>query len=124
VNTNIQEYHDPILEEIMATGILRLPPGKLPVEVVGDYLHLIYQYVQQTIIEQQVQNIPIEFWFAIPAIWNDGTQALMNQAITRAGFGHRLQDKVIVTSEPEAAAVSILHQNKQDFKVSRAFEDQ
>jgi hypothetical protein len=124
VNTNIQEYDDPILEDIMAIGILRLPPGKSPVEVVGDYLHLVYQSVQQIIIEERMQNTPIEFWFAVPAIWNEGTQALMNQAITRAGFGHRLQDKVIVTSEPEATAVSVLQENRQYFKVSRVFEEQ
>lgn len=68
----LTQYDDAALEAASQTGILRLPRGKSPTDVVADYLSQIREHVFATIskhiTENELQITPLEFWLTVPAI--------------------------------------------------------
>ncbi|KAL2827784.1 actin-like ATPase domain-containing protein [Aspergillus cavernicola] len=114
--TRITKYDDAALETASKTGILQLPEGKTAVDVVADYLSEVYKHIINTIskqiTEETLKITPLEFWFTVPAIWSDKAQSATRAAAQRAGFGgsfgRRVNDKIFLISEPEAAAITAL----------------
>lgn len=53
---------------------------------------------------------PIDFWFTVPATWQEAAVAATRSAALRAGFRSRSQDTLSFITEPESAAISILSQ--------------
>lgn len=112
----ITKYDDSALETASKTGILQLPEGKTAVDVVADYLSEVYGHIMKTITKQITEEAlkitPIEFWFTVPAIWSDQARSATMAAAKRAGFGaglfKRINDKILLISEPEAAAITAL----------------
>ncbi|GFF98153.1 heat shock 70 kDa protein 12A [Aspergillus udagawae] len=104
-----------LFETASQTGILKLPKGKVAVDVVADYLSEVYQHILKTIskniTEADLRITPLEFWFTVPAIWSDRALDATRTAAQRAGFGKsslRPMDQIFLISEPEAAAVTAL----------------
>ncbi|GFF52593.1 heat shock 70 kDa protein 12A [Aspergillus udagawae] len=113
--TPLTQYDDSTLETASQTGILKLPKGKVAVDVVADYLSEVYQHILKTIskniTEADLRITPLEFWFTVPAIWSDRALDATRTAAQRAGFGKsslRPMDQIFLISEPEAAAVTAL----------------
>ncbi|KAI9373397.1 hypothetical protein BJX61DRAFT_533164 [Aspergillus egyptiacus] len=111
----LTKYDDPALETASQTGILKLLPGKEPVDVVADYLSKVYAHIlknlSKNMTEEALRITPIEFWFTVPAIWSDRARSATMTAAHRAGFGDspsRPHDKIFLISEPEAAAIVAL----------------
>jgi len=88
----------------------RLPPNKLPVDVVTDYLGAIKTHALEVLSKNfgtEFWNvIPVEYHLTIPAVWSDAAKALTLQAANRAGIGSA--NDLILIAEPEAAALYCL----------------
>ncbi|PLB48506.1 actin-like ATPase domain-containing protein [Aspergillus steynii IBT 23096] len=109
------KYDDVTLETASQTGILRLPDGKLAIEVIADYLSHIREHIFTTIAkhitEDELRITPLEFWFTVPAIWSDKARSDTRLVAQKAGFGAsvtRPNDRIFLINEPEAAAVTAL----------------
>lgn len=108
--TDPSEFDDTVLETAAALGIFQLPPEKAPVDVVADYLCCIYQHIWKELTRRfhtEMNRLSIEFWFTIPATWSENAKAQTKEAATRAGFGQTPIDKLVIMSEPEAAAQAV-----------------
>ncbi|KAF2462663.1 uncharacterized protein BDR25DRAFT_320566 [Lindgomyces ingoldianus] len=105
------EYDDPDLKKAAADGLMRLPPGKRPVDVVADYLTGLYRMFTQAIREiglladdELTLPMPMEFWLTVPATWSEEAKWATRSAAIRAGFANRPGDEINLIAEPEAAA--------------------
>lgn len=94
------------------TGMLKLPAGKMAEDVAADYLREVCNWTMQQLVKRISQEVldvtPLEFWFTVPAIWSDGAKDATRTAARAAGFGTRLDDKIFMIPEPEAAAIATL----------------
>ncbi|KAF5654811.1 hsp70 family chaperone [Fusarium sp. NRRL 25303] len=89
--------------------------GKAPVDVVADYLRLLWDHAQ-TKIKQELGNaafnaLTLHIVVTIPAIWKGYAQQSTEQAIRKAGLlGRRSAGptQLNVVTEPEAAALSTI----------------
>ncbi|PNP78141.1 hypothetical protein FNYG_08458 [Fusarium nygamai] len=89
--------------------------GKEPVDVVADYLGLLWDHAQ-TKIKQELGNaafkaLTLHIVVTIPAIWKGYAQQSTEQAIRKAGMlGRRSAGptQLNVVTEPEAAALSTI----------------
>lgn len=91
------------------SGYMTLPPGKMAIDVVADYLSGVYVHTLERLYQhygkESVDVTPIEFVLTVPAIWSDKARNLTKEAAKRAGFGSRKDDRINLVSEPEAAAI-------------------
>ncbi|KAF8456975.1 hypothetical protein BGX38DRAFT_1086895, partial [Terfezia claveryi] len=89
---------------------LALPPGKLPVDVVSDYLKCLKEHALDVLSKSFGTNfwksIPIEYHLTIPAVWSEAAKNLTLQAAERAGIGSN--NELVLIAEPEAAALYCL----------------
>lgn len=93
--------------------------GKTPVEVIGDYLRLLWHHTLDNITRQQgpemVEETPFKVWLTVPAIWDHAAREKMRKAAERAGITkYRSCGETVLSlvPEPEAAALATL----EDFK--------
>jgi hypothetical protein len=105
-------HDDPLLQDGVGDGMLRLPDGKAARDVCEDFLRGMYRYLSQVLVRRLGRKIfdvtLIECWITVPATWSDKATALTKQAAMNAGFASRDFDRVNVIKEPEAAALSVL----------------
>jgi len=108
---------------------LALPPGKLPVDVVSDYLKCLKDHaldvMSNSLGTDFWRSIPIEYYLTIPAVyivifcevmlhanwwryqvWSEAAKALTLQAAERAGVGSK--NELVLISEPEAVSLACL----------------
>lgn len=108
------EYDCPLLHSAVGEGTLKLPPGKSVIDVVADYLRILKKDLMHILAgpigEDILKITPINFWFTVPAIWDDRAQARTKTALELAGYDRRSIDKVYFVTEPEAAAACVLKQ--------------
>ena len=103
------------LEVASALGILKLPEDRNAEEVVTDFLRHVYRHVYDLLMENlprvmmSLDSVPIEFWVTFPATWSEVAQSRLIRAASNAGFGSRNSDRIFTVSEPEAAALAVLH---------------
>ena len=111
-HTRSHQFDDPSLAQGSEWNGMPLPKGKVPEDVVADYLAYLYKHCMQSLAKRMSEKIlkvtPIEFWFTMPAIWSDEAQYATKAAAERAGFGERENDRINMIREPEAAALSAL----------------
>lgn len=96
----------------METGLLELPENMTAEQVVTAYLSKLYAHTIKALERRYTADIikatPIDFWFTVPANWQeyavDGTRTAANEA----GFASRKRDRLAIITEPEAAAINIL----------------
>lgn len=103
------------LEVASALGILKLPEDRNAEEVVTDFLRHVYLHVYDLLMKNlprammSLDSVPIEFWVTFPATWSEVAQSRLIRAASNAGFGSRNSDRIFTVSEPEAAALAVLH---------------
>lgn len=105
--------NDPGLRKLLGKGLLTLPPGKGPKEVVTDYLSELYKWLEERLTardEVLFKISPLEIWVTVPAMWTDAAKVATREAVLAAGFGSRPSDKVNIITEPEAAALAVMTQ--------------
>lgn len=106
--TQSSEYDDPSLYDSIGCSLMRLPPGKKAEDVVTAYLKSMYTMFKEVIHKKtggiSLEKLPIEFWLTVPASWSERAKLLTKKAAHKAGFGARGMDRIMLISEPEAAA--------------------
>ncbi|RLL99951.1 hypothetical protein CFD26_105606 [Aspergillus turcosus] len=109
------QFNDKALEAATATGIMKLPYGKVAIQVVTDFLREVYLHTCQELKEDlgnrdlDLCDVQMEFWFTTPAVWSDQVQFEYKEAAIRAGFGpsdDRPDDTIYMLCEAEAAALA------------------
>lgn len=118
-NMDQNAFRDKILEAFAASGFLKLSDGREAVDVVTDFLRLIYEHLHRLMLNA----VPINFWFTVPATWTEEARSLLNQAARNAGFGSRPGDHVFIVPEPEAAALTVFNEMNIDPKVSGIYSE-
>ncbi|RJE26439.1 hypothetical protein PHISCL_01240 [Aspergillus sclerotialis] len=108
------QFDDSELQIVMRLGILQLPDGMEAVSVVADFLRHVHEYLSSLLIAHAY--LPTDFWFTVPAAWSENARTLMGEAMANAGFGERQQDRVLMMSEPEAAALAVISYPGNDLK--------
>ncbi|OAA45111.1 Hsp70 family protein [Beauveria brongniartii RCEF 3172] len=102
--------------------LMRLPEGKTAKEVATSYLRQMYNMFEKSKKElfgsMNLDELPVEFWLTVPASWSEKAKLLTKAAAMEAGFGNRVVDRVMLISEPEAAAQYTL---KSSFHQLKAF---
>ncbi|KAK5107132.1 hypothetical protein LTR62_001690 [Meristemomyces frigidus] len=93
--------------------------GKTLVQVIADYLRLLWQHTIEELIRDRgdaaVNGSPFKVWITVPAIWNSKAQSKMLEAARMAGILDKRtagKTEVEFVAEPEAAALAVLN----DFK--------
>ncbi|KAI9006600.1 hypothetical protein CLU79DRAFT_779899 [Phycomyces nitens] len=88
----------------------KLPNGLTPFEVISDYLSEFHKYILQ-VLKRSLGKVydPSKFRYCltIPAMWSDQAKSTMREAAIKANIIKRSDhpDRLILTSEPEAAAI-------------------
>ncbi|KAK8235175.1 hsp70-like protein [Phyllosticta capitalensis] len=97
-----------------ARGLLQLPRGRSAEMVCEDYLKLVWEFVDDQLkkrFTEDVRNTPIEVVVTVPAIWSFAAKRKTSEAVKAAGFASGPSDSLKLILEPEAAAISVLHEN-------------
>ncbi|KAJ5721018.1 uncharacterized protein N7483_008952 [Penicillium malachiteum] len=95
-------------------GILSLPSGMSPIDVISDYLVAlkvsIWNHLKEklTRADKSLETSTIRFCFTIPGYWSQEAKDDMLIAIKRAGFGSRDCDNVCLLTESGAAIIFAL----------------
>ncbi|RFU79499.1 hsp70 family [Trichoderma arundinaceum] len=104
----MSEYDDPDLYLSNGTEIMQLPKGRSAKDVATEYLRgmkdMFDDAVKEHLGAHKIENLPIEFWLTVPASWSEKAKLLTKSAAIDAGFATRSIDKIMLISEPEAAA--------------------
>jgi molecular chaperone DnaK (HSP70) len=118
------EFDDPLLQHPEGDGMLRLPDNKTAAEVVTDFLHEIYtwieNYLAKRISPDLLEITPLEFWFTVPAIWSDRAKNATLRAAKAAGFASGEADTIYLIPEPEAAGIATLKGYSEGKSVAHA----
>ncbi|KAL6811160.1 actin-like ATPase domain-containing protein [Trichoderma sp. SZMC 28013] len=104
----MSEYDDPDLYSPSGMDVMQLPKGRSAKDVVTEYLRgmkaMFDDAVKEHLGSHKIENLPIEFWLTVPASWSEKAKLLTKSAARDAGFATRRMDKIMLISEPEAAA--------------------
>ncbi|KAM3500197.1 hypothetical protein MY10362_006621 [Beauveria mimosiformis] len=85
----LSDFDDCSVYDASTNDLMRLPEGKTAKELFGS---------------MNLDELPVEFWLTVPASWSEKAKLLTKAAAIEAGFGNRAIDRVMLISEPEAAA--------------------
>lgn len=101
-------HDDPDLYLSQGMDILHLPKGRSAKDVATEYLkgmkRMFDTAVKEHLGAQNIDHLPIDFWLTVPASWSEKAKMLTKSAATDAGFATRPIDRIMLISEPEAAA--------------------
>jgi len=90
-----------------------LPPGKIVVDVIADYLKKLLEVLMDELREKYGNDVCIEnilFCLTVPAMWSDRAKHTMRVAAEKAGMVQsRSSQRLILVLEPEAAAYYIMN---------------
>ncbi|KAH8715147.1 Heat shock protein 12B [Beauveria bassiana] len=104
----LSDFDDCSVYDASTNDLMRLPEGKSAKEVATEYLRQMYNMFEKSKKElfgsMNLDELPVEFWLTIPASWSEKAKLLTKAAAMEAGFGNRAIDRVMLISEPEAAA--------------------
>ena len=110
-------FNDQVLEETSSLGIFKLPKDRDAQGVITDFLRKVHQHVwnmlRWQLFDTSLEYVPIQYWFAFPAVWSEVARSRLEQAARNAGFGSRNSDRVFTVSEPEAAALATFQLGEQ-----------
>ncbi|CAM1511902.1 Fc.00g094150.m01.CDS01 [Cosmosporella sp. VM-42] len=102
------DYDDPDLYKPVGDEMIRLPQGKSAKDVATEYLKGMYNMFQGAVTDlfggDKLDDLPIDFWLTVPATWSEKAKLLTKNAAMHAGFATRAIDRIMLISEPEAAA--------------------
>ncbi|KAM3510631.1 hypothetical protein MY11210_005716 [Beauveria gryllotalpidicola] len=104
----LSDFDDCDVYDASTNDMMRLPKGKSAKDVATAYLRQMYNMFDNSKKElfgsMNLDELPIEFWLTVPASWSETAKLLTKTAAMEAGFGNRAIDRVMLISEPEAAA--------------------
>lgn len=108
-----EQHHDGhqtgVLSSLVRNGVLRLGPPRKQERVIVDFLRALRIQIS-TALENTYQTLPpVEWWFSIPAVWDQQPRQRMMTVITEAGYLSDSLDSVFLITEAEAAAISTFH---------------
>ncbi|KAI7877458.1 hypothetical protein K492DRAFT_150540 [Lichtheimia hyalospora FSU 10163] len=91
-------------------GILPLPGGIKPIQLVADYLRAFHAHVVSEMkkgFAQQFEEHQYRYCLTVPAMWSDKSKKAMRDAAILAGLISEddPHDRLMLISEPEAAAI-------------------
>ncbi|KAL7790952.1 actin-like ATPase domain-containing protein [Trichoderma ceciliae] len=102
------EYDDPDLYLSSGMEIMQLPKGRSAKDVATEYLRGVKAMFDEAVREHlgahEIENLPIDIWLTVPASWSEKAKLLTKSAAVDAGFATRPMDRIMLISEPEAAA--------------------
>ncbi|KEF59307.1 uncharacterized protein A1O9_04151 [Exophiala aquamarina CBS 119918] len=111
-NTRVTDFDDPQLQQSIGTTLMRLPEGKCAEEVASDFLSMLYSHTISSLSDligrTALEQTAIIFSITTPATWSLAARQATRTAAESAGFGSRWRDEIILTDEPEAAAIFAL----------------
>ncbi|KAF2624867.1 actin-like ATPase domain-containing protein [Macroventuria anomochaeta] len=88
--------------------------NKSPEDVAADYLRLLWQYTKEDIRKHRggdwEEIYKVRAVLTVPAIWSPGAQDKTLKIARKAG----LPDNISLVSEPEAAALAVLREKRED----------
>ncbi|KAI2088399.1 hypothetical protein LOZ35_005830, partial [Ophidiomyces ophidiicola] len=99
---------DPLLQQAVGKSLMRIPEGQTAQTLCKEFLSCLYKYIMgtlQDVYSPIFELTPIEFVFSTPAEWGEEYKMCLRMAATEAGFGSRINDKISMVDEPEAAAL-------------------
>jgi hypothetical protein len=84
--------------------------GRSPVDNIADYLGAMHRYVMEEVTKGFAKNYSADtfrYCLTVPAMWSDKAKNVMRQAAIKAGLvtENDPQDRLLLISEPEAAAL-------------------
>nr|XP_023901293.1 uncharacterized protein LOC112013142 [Quercus suber] len=113
-------------KQLMRARKLAADAAKTPVDLVADYLRLLWKHTLDSIKRERgdvaVDGSPFRVWLTVPAIWDAISCGRMREAAEKAGIlafrsaGPTVLDLV---AEPEAAALAVL----DDFRKAPNVQD-
>ncbi|KAI3324387.1 actin-like ATPase domain-containing protein [Xylariaceae sp. AK1471] len=115
---------------IQAARLAMLKLGKTPIQIVGDYLKLLWDHIIEQIANEKGDNLidgtPFHVVLTAPAIWTDEARERMRQAADYAGMCKaRLagQTALSFVTEPEAGAIATIPEleGREDLVVGDSF---
>lgn len=115
------KFDDPFLKA--AEALINIPPGKTAQTVAEDFLRCLYAHVMKaldSVFTEEMMSVTRILWvLTVPAFWSNQAKELTLQAARNAGITntkYRRLDRIIVVTEPEAAALSVLSASHGPFK--------
>lgn len=100
------------LARSMSKGLMELPAEMTAEDVVTAYLRELYSHAMSRLERKytagELNVVPIDFWFTVPATWEESAVGATRNAALAAGFARRPGDELYMITEPEAAAISSL----------------
>jgi len=103
-------------------------PGRLPVEVVADYLRSLWCHVslslRRTLGRQLFDHVSIQLVLTVPMYWDHGAQNLLKTAAKWSGMLTRDNVDLSLISEQEAAASYMLKDFPSALRVRSSHEHQ
>ncbi|KAI9890224.1 MAG: hypothetical protein M1814_004386 [Vezdaea aestivalis] len=98
-------------------------PGKMPVDIVTDYLTAVkdftFQCIEDRVGKTLFENLDLDIVITVPAVWSEKARDLTFKAVMAAGFGstaytsREVTNKIKMVTEPEAAAIYTLRALKE-----------
>ncbi|KAL3466064.1 hypothetical protein BJX64DRAFT_284995 [Aspergillus heterothallicus] len=106
-----RNYKAGLMRNLVEAGFFRLNPGHGRRQFIAHFLTKLHSKIVEGLLHAYPSvDLPIEFWFSIPAVWSESARNRMDDAITAAGYRKRSQDSVFMVSEAEAAAICLHEQ--------------
>jgi molecular chaperone DnaK (HSP70) len=102
------EFDDPEIYSGGEFNTIQNFKGRSAKDVATEYLRGMKRMFDVAVREhlggQSIDSLPIEYWLTVPASWSEKAKLLTKSAAMEAGFATRPIDKIMLISEPEAAA--------------------
>ncbi|RAK93461.1 hypothetical protein BO79DRAFT_250092 [Aspergillus costaricaensis CBS 115574] len=104
-------------------SLLQEAPGKTAVDMVGDFLGRIRQFIQDhlTSLCLLTDETLVQFRFSTPVAWEEEAHMAMRMAISQAGFDTIGLENVFLSSESDASARYVLEQKSDMVQVGEIF---
>ena len=111
---DIANWHLSDQDWALPRGIMHLPEGKTPTDLVSEFLHCLFKYFTIFLGPRMASKgkkwelTKIKFCFTVPVVWSLEATNEMASAIKNAGIGTRKGDSVCFLTEAEAAMTFLL----------------
>ncbi|KAJ9608712.1 hypothetical protein H2200_006483 [Cladophialophora chaetospira] len=98
-------------------SVVRVPNNTAEVDrLVVDYLTALREWFESQLADLpnsiDLQSIPKQYVITVPAMWSERAQDRTRSCAERAGMGQK--QNIIIISEPEAAAIRVLEEMRED----------
>lgn len=108
--------HYDSVQEVKQSQKLLKDLNKDPVDVVADYLRILWDYTMLDIkrevkSDDWMQDYALKVVITVPAMWSDAAKDKTKRAALKAGMP---ADNIVLITEPEAAALAVIRDMADD----------